>query len=78
MTAKIILFNVKPVSLGCPTPVDGDVGETVGLVQGDQEQPGQDKQAPRYLQDLGHLVGVQEEDVGRVALVRVTSRLNRS
>ena len=66
------------MSFGCPALVDGNVGETVGLVQGDQEQPGQDEKAPGDLQDLGHLAGVHEEDVGGVALVRVASRLNRS
>ena len=76
--AEPLICLVKPVSFGGPSLVDGDVGETVGLVQGDQELPGQDEQAPGDLQDLGHLAGVHEEDVGGVALVRVASRLNRS
>ena len=63
------------MGFGRPPFVDLDVGEAVGLVEGDQQPPRQDDEKSGDFEDLGNLCGIEEEKVCGVALVRVATSL---
>ena len=70
-------FGVQPVGFLGDFLVLLNGGEAVGLVEVGQEPPGEHEEQLGEVEDLGGLAGVQEELVGGVAAVTVTSVLGR-